>query len=221
MEPTREQRLGNLRDDNYIKYVIENIPLKDFDYKYVCNFDEEVKLLQEYFESDKVELTRIDPNTPWARVIGEVDRLQIIVIRNFDLLVEPYSPHLKSYDVELLDLCNPIIKKIEEIYDGVALEVTIHKLKPGTRIPDHNDLDGYINGNNYNEYLYFKLIHKIHIVISTNDKVFFRIENNVKNLKTNECWEINDQLDHEVWNNGDTERIHLIVNLVNDKWAIE
>ena len=45
MEPTREQRLGNLRDDNYIKYVIENIPLKDFDYKYVCNFDEEVKLL--------------------------------------------------------------------------------------------------------------------------------------------------------------------------------
>jgi len=221
MELTREQRLGNLRDDKYVKYVADNYPLKDFKFKYVCNFDEEVKALREYFEADKIELTRVDPNTPWARVIGQVDRLQMIVIRDFDLLNEPYSPHLNSYDVELLDLCNPVLKKIEEIYDGVALEVTMHKLKAGAKIPDHNDLDGYILGNRYQEYLYFKLIHKIHVVISTNDQVFFRIEDDIKNLKVGECWEINDQLDHEVWNDGNTERIHLIVNLVNEKWAIE
>ena len=60
---------------------------------------------------------------------------------------------------------------------------------------------------------FFKKSHRVHIPITTNDNVIFVIDKEEKNLKVGEMWEINnvDYL-HGVFNNGDTDRIHLMVD---------
>ena len=54
---------------------------------------------------------------------------------------------------------------------------------------------------------------RIHIPIITNDKCFFSVGDETKNLKVGEIWEINNGLKlHSVSNEGDEDRIHLIVD---------
>jgi hypothetical protein len=58
-----------------------------------------------------------------------------------------------------------------------------------------------------------KIPKRIHIPIITNDKCFFTIEDEIKNLKVGEVWEINNSEKlHGVSNEGDEDRVHLIVD---------
>lgn len=57
---------------------------------------------------------------------------------------------------------------------------------------------------------------RIHLVIQTNSECLFSVGDRVKNLKEGEVWEIdNDNQRHGVVNDGDTDRIHLIVDWKN------
>jgi hypothetical protein len=56
---------------------------------------------------------------------------------------------------------------------------------------------------------------RIHIPIQTNENCFFTVGNDKRNLKLGELWEINnDKIQHSVENLGETDRIHLIVDWV-------
>ncbi len=58
-----------------------------------------------------------------------------------------------------------------------------------------------------------KLFRRLHIPIQTNDDCYFYINKESKNLKVGEIWEIaNDEYSHWVENNGDIDRIHMIVD---------
>ena len=41
---------------------------------------------------------------------------------------------------------------------------------------------------------------------------------NIQNIKVGECWEINNNILHQAWNDGDSDRIHLIVDIFPHKW---
>lgn len=57
---------------------------------------------------------------------------------------------------------------------------------------------------------------RIHLVVQTNPKCLFSVGETTKNLKEGEVWEIdNDNQKHGVINEGDTDRIHLIVDWKN------
>ena len=59
--------------------------------------------------------------------------------------------------------------------------------------------------------------HLMHIPIITNKSVLFKIEDEVKNLKPGEIWEINNTKKlHSVQNSGTEDRIHLIVDWMLD-----
>jgi aspartyl/asparaginyl beta-hydroxylase (cupin superfamily) len=61
------------------------------------------------------------------------------------------------------------------------------------------------------------ICHRVHIPIITNKNVLFEIDNEIKNLKEGEMWEINNsEKIHSVVNNSNTDRIHLIVDWIND-----
>jgi len=53
-----------------------------------------------------------------------------------------------------------------------------------------------------------------HIPIITNDKVSFQISKDIKNLKVNEVWEINNQRLHGVKNESSYDRVHLIADWI-------
>jgi len=58
---------------------------------------------------------------------------------------------------------------------------------------------------------------RIHIPIETNDECYFTVGDDKRNLKVGELWEINnDKKEHSVNNFGDTDRIHLIVDWIEE-----
>jgi hypothetical protein len=58
-----------------------------------------------------------------------------------------------------------------------------------------------------------KIFKRLHIPIQTNENCNFFIGKEMKNLKVGEIWEIaNDEYVHWVENNGDIDRIHIIVD---------
>jgi aspartyl/asparaginyl beta-hydroxylase (cupin superfamily) len=75
------------------------------------------------------------------------------------------------------------------------------KMPPGSAIPEHVDSGpALIN------------CHRVHIPITTNDKVVFMVGGEKKYMQAGEFWEINNALEHSVENHGDKDRIHLIID---------
>jgi aspartyl/asparaginyl beta-hydroxylase (cupin superfamily) len=61
------------------------------------------------------------------------------------------------------------------------------------------------------------MCNRVHIPIITNKDVFFKIEDQIKQLKEGEMWEINNsERLHSVENNSNKDRIHLIIDWIND-----
>jgi len=84
---------------------------------------------------------------------------------------------------------------------GKIVRCILVKLKKNSEIPTH--IDG---GDS------LMTCHRHHIAVITNDKVLFNVDNEIKNLKPGEIWEINNFKQHRVDNNSDIDRIHIIVD---------
>jgi len=62
-----------------------------------------------------------------------------------------------------------------------------------------------------------KIFKRLHIPIQTNEDCFFTVGDDKRNLKLGELWEINnDKQKHSVDNFGETDRIHLIVDWIEE-----
>jgi hypothetical protein len=109
-------------------------------------------------------------------------------------------------DKVLWEMVKPIIQDLKKFHEGVASSAMIVKLMPEKDIMPHIDKS---------EYLQF--VRRNHLAIKTNDSVIFHVGEETKNIATGECWEINNSKIHYVENNGNEERIHLIVDIMPDK----
>jgi aspartyl/asparaginyl beta-hydroxylase (cupin superfamily) len=121
--------------------------------------------------------------------------------------------HLKIIPTEHYPLFKDEILKIEEQVklntgeNGKIMRALLVKLTAGKSIRPHVDTVG------------FSLVvgRRIHIPIQTNDDCFFTVGGDRRNLKLGEMWEINnDKKEHSVENLGETDRIHLIVDWIEE-----
>jgi Aspartyl/Asparaginyl beta-hydroxylase len=96
-----------------------------------------------------------------------------------------------------------IVSELEFDYNGKVLISGITKLPAGDKIAIHVD-DVY----------YFKIIKRFQIAISTNSKVFFNIDEETKVFEEGDCYQINNLLKHSIFNEGETDRINLIVDIL-------
>ena len=48
--------------------------------------------------------------------------------------------------------------------------------------------------------------------------VYFYVDDGVLNMLEGECWEINNMKSHEVINNSDEDRIHLMIDIIPNKY---
>lgn len=119
---------------------------------------------------------------------------------------EPFIVTKESDNDELINLLMPIITDLEQLHDGIHGEVLITKLRAGSRIPSHID-----NGK------YLSKIRRHHVPIITADEVSFLVGSQPVNMKVGECWEINNNRPHSVYNRSDKDRIHLIVDIMPRK----
>jgi hypothetical protein len=77
------------------------------------------------------------------------------------------------------------------------------KLKPNGHISSHTD-----DGN-------LAKIHRCHLVIKSNDSCIFTIKNNNYVFPVGLVFEVNNEVLHSVYNKGDSDRIHLIIDILN------
>jgi hypothetical protein len=119
---------------------------------------------------------------------------------------DPFVVKQKSNNKPLLDLIMPIIKKLEEIHDGKVGKTLFIDLPPVKDVLPHTDKRDYLN-----------MVRRHHIPIITNEKVNFFVGGESINMKEGECWEINNSLLHSVDNQGTTNRIHLMIDIMPNK----
>lgn len=85
------------------------------------------------------------------------------------------------------------------------LRLLITRIRPGGRILPHADVDGaYVN---------LPDIARYHIILQGKPGSKFRCGSEVVEMLTGEIWWFNAALEHEVLNDSDDDRIHLIADL--------
>ena len=83
--------------------------------------------------------------------------------------------------------------------------VLLTKLRPGCKIPAHVDSAPHS--------VYYA---RHHITLCSPPECSFRVEDEVLTLRPGECWWVDNGKEHSVWNDGQTERIALIVDTHSD-----
>jgi len=120
-------------------------------------------------------------------------------------------------DDKLLKLVEPIIKKVESLYNSRHGRVWLAKLEAGKKIPlhiDHADSEGKERSDGF----YSFAVHRVHISLITNDDVIFNVNEEIKNFKVGECWEMNNNVPHTIENNSNFDRIHLVIDILPEEW---
>ena len=103
---------------------------------------------------------------------------------------------------------SPVIKQITDNLGCPIMAVRLLNLKSGGIIKPHKD----------NDLAFEKGEARIHIPIFTNPEVEFYVDEQLVKMNEGECWYINANLKHSVSNNGETDRIHLVIDcVVNDE----
>lgn len=102
-----------------------------------------------------------------------------------------------------LDKIETHLKKIID-EDGYVFRAILVNLPAGNKVHPHID-----KGKS------FRVPRRIHLPIQTNPNCFFTVGDVTKNLKLGELWEINNNgIMHSVSNEGETDRVHLILDWV-------
>lgn len=136
--------------------------------------------------------TQYRRNSDMHELNADVDS---IVLRHGIKEDSPVYRNTEAYDC-LKDALKPVLS----VLPG-ADRIRLAKLKAGGKIPPHVDAASY-----------FKLMHRLHIPLTTNPDVWFFIRGEGWRLLPGEIWEINNVVEHSVVNDGDTDRIHLVVD---------
>ncbi|MDN3724476.1 aspartyl/asparaginyl beta-hydroxylase domain-containing protein [Aequorivita sp. SDUM287046] len=114
----------------------------------------------------------------------------------------------KYKDTALLQKCI-YFKEIIDSFECEKESIRLLNLKPGSIIKEHTDYNlGYEDG-----------IFRIHIPITTNEEVHFFINFEEVKMRPKECWYGNFNLPHSVRNDGETDRIHLVMDCLRNDWS--
>lgn len=116
---------------------------------------------------------------------------------------EPFIVTKHDIDPELEDLVEPIISELEGLHDGQRGNVLLIKLKAGRSIASHRDGGEYLDS-----------ARRHHIAIITSDETKFGVGDEEISMTEGVCWEINNSRVHYVINDSDTDRVHLLVDIM-------
>lgn len=106
-------------------------------------------------------------------------------------------------DPESQLVMNNLYKHLEYIYDAKVVRCEIVKMHANSHIPPHIDSG---------EFLY--LGRRIHVPLITNKDIMFTVLNHSLNMEVGKWYDINNSLPHSVDNPTDTERVHIIIDLI-------
>lgn len=111
-------------------------------------------------------------------------------------------------DTSLLQAC-PYFKNIISMFKCPKASIRLLKLEPNSEIKEHTDYNlSYEDG-----------CFRLHIPILTNDAIAFYINHELVTMTVGSCYYGDFNLPHRVKNNGDTSRIHLVMDCFRNEWT--
>ena len=90
----------------------------------------------------------------------------------------------------------------------VKASVRLMKLEAGAQILEHSDSLGDQEA-------------RIHIPITTSPDVQFYLEGNRVEMESGSCWFLDFRRPHQVLNQGDSSRTHLVIDAIRNRWLDE
>lgn len=123
-------------------------------------------------------------------------------------MLSPGNSSTKDY-VNLPILKN--LKYITQVLDSIEApkdSVRFLKLASGSEIKAHKDYD----------LVFWDGFVRLHIPIITNKKVRFMLDGEMLNMKPGECWFGDFSKTHSVVNEGESDRIHLVIDCQVNDW---
>ena len=110
-------------------------------------------------------------------------------------------------DLPLLDLC-PNIKNLLSYLQCPLKAVRLMRLKAGAEIKPHRDHELSIEFGEA----------RLHLPIHTSDSVRFYVNKKIIPMRAGELWYFNADQIHEVYNDGNEDRINLVIDCVANEW---
>jgi len=161
----------------------------------------------------QVEISRLTAGC-WVRHFNTINyegEWTVLAFRSPGGVMNNIIPDLMSHadysDTALMMECPSIKKLLDEMHCEV-LSARLLNLKKGAFIKEHRDVElAFENGEV-----------RLHFPIFTNTGVAFYINDELVTMQEGDCWYINANLKHRVANNGDTERIHLVIDCKVNHW---
>lgn len=120
-----------------------------------------------------------------------------------DTHIDPARPE-DCAPTPILSVC-PAVREVLASLPAAKLRVRFMRLAPGGVIGLHRD----------RQYGWDLPVLRLHIPISTNPGVEFRLGDTRLDMRPGEQWYLDTTRDHEVHNRGATDRVHLVIDLVN------
>ena len=185
--------------------AINNKINEEFRFKYYKKFD---------VTEIKKEINKL--NSEWYLDTSRQDQHGVhkdtltFFLTDYDVEWMPYSKYnitIKDLNCTLWNLTQPIIYELEQIHNGKVGKVLFPRLKAKNKIYKHWDSTEYLN-----------VVRRHHIPIITNKNVYFYVDDGALNMFEGECWEINNMKSHEVINDSDEDRIHLMIDIIPNKY---
>lgn len=116
-----------------------------------------------------------------------------------------------SYEATGVQERCPHLHAVIESFHCPLRAVRLLKLSAGSVIREHRDYDlGYEHGEV-----------RIHIPVITNPQVEFYLDNKRIIMNPGECWYLDLNRPHRVYNRGTTDRIHLVIDCILNDWLKE
>lgn len=122
-------------------------------------------------------------------------------------IIPEHKSDVEFRDTILMQQC-PYIKSVLDYFPCEHKAVRLLKLSAGAIIKEHRDRGLRFEDGEA----------RIHVPITTNPQLEFYLDNERVDMKPGECWYMNFDLPHRINNHGDTDRVHLVFDIiVNDK----
>jgi hypothetical protein len=127
-------------------------------------------------------------------------------------IMQAYTPPDTTdfVDAAILE-ATPYVREVMAAFRCPLKAVRLMRLTPGSRIKEHNDHDLAADWGHA----------RLHIPITTNPGVTFLLNRTAVTMRPGETWYLRLSDPHAVTNDGDTDRVHLVIDCAANDWLIE
>lgn len=141
----------------------------------------------------------------YIRQTNTTKTLPLIWTRNDTTFEEDEFIQFKFEEMEIFkDKLDKVLEILNNAYpDCIPSKIMLAKLLKRSLIMPHIDDPPIVKNS-----------HRTHTVLITNEKVIFKVDNEPFKMKVGEMYEINNARTHGVINGGNTDRIHLIIDML-------